>query len=143
MRTVYYNGEVYTGQLPLQQAFVVEDGRFLYVGDSQTALKMAGSSEDVLVDLQGKFACSGFIDSHMHLLGFGKMLRQARLEEHTDSLADMIACLKEFAQTEGSDSEWIMGRGWNQDYFTDVDRMPNRYDLDQVSVDRPIYITRA
>lgn len=143
MRTVYYNGEVYTGQLPLQQAFVVEDGRFLYVGDSQTALKMAGSSEDVFVDLQGKFACSGFIDSHMHLLGFGKMLRQARLDEHTDSLADMIACLKEFAQTEGSDSEWIMGRGWNQDYFTDVDRMPNRYDLDQVSVDRPIYITRA
>ncbi len=38
---------------------------------------------------------------------------------------------------------WIKGRGWNQDYFTDVDRMPNRYDLDQVSTTNPVIVTRA
>ena len=27
----------------------------------------------------------------------------------------------------------MRGRGWNQDYFTDVKRMPNRFDLDEVS----------
>ena len=26
MKTIYHNGKVYTGQLPLQQAFIVEDG---------------------------------------------------------------------------------------------------------------------
>lgn len=30
MKTVYYNGTVYTGALPLVQAFVEEDGRFVF-----------------------------------------------------------------------------------------------------------------
>ena len=36
-----------------------------------------------------------------------------------------------------------MGRGWNQDYFEDVKRMPNRWDLDEVSTERPICIVRC
>ena len=36
-----------------------------------------------------------------------------------------------------------MGRGWNQDYFTDVKRMPNRYDLDEVSKEYPVCAVRA
>ena len=32
MRTLYENGRVYTGQLPLTEAFVVEDGRFVFAG---------------------------------------------------------------------------------------------------------------
>ena len=37
----------------------------------------------------------------------------------------------------------LMGRGWNQDYFTDADRMPDRHDLDQVSEDVPVCAVRA
>ena len=37
MRTLYYNGAVYTGSLPLQEAFAVEDGRFCYVGSREQA----------------------------------------------------------------------------------------------------------
>lgn len=36
-----------------------------------------------------------------------------------------------------------MGRGWNQDYFSDADRMPSRWDLDQVSTEVPICAVRA
>ena len=38
MRTIYHNAQVYTGQLPLQQAFVVEDGRFVFAGSNENAL---------------------------------------------------------------------------------------------------------
>ena len=139
MKTIYYNGQVYTGEDELQQAFVVEDGKFVYVGDSKNAKKNA-CDEDQFVDLQGKFVCPGFNDSHMHVLGFGKMLRDIQLAQHTQSLEEMVTYLKE----QSKDSEgWILGRGWNQDYFTDVDRMPNRYDLDKVSADRPICIVRC
>ena len=139
MKTIYYNGTVYAGEESLQQAFVVENGLFGYVGDSETAKAMA-DSEDEVVDLQGKFVCPGFNDSHMHVLGFGKLLCNIQLAEHTKSLSEMLTYIKEKAK----DSEgWIVGRGWNQDYFTDVKRMPNRYDLDAVSVERPVCIVRC
>ena len=37
MKTVYYNGTVYTGALPLVQAFVEEDGRFVFAGTNEEA----------------------------------------------------------------------------------------------------------
>ena len=143
MKTVYYNGTVYTGALPLVQAFVEEDGRFVFAGTNEEA-RMAAGEQAELIDLEGRFVCSGFNDSHMHLLGFGSALNSAQLAKHTESLQDMVACLKEFAasRTRSADA-WIMGRGWNQDYFTDADRMPDRYDLDQVSTEIPVCAVRA
>lgn len=142
-RTVYYNGNVYTGKLPLAEAFVVEGERFVFAGSSEAALKW-GRQADELVDLCGRFVCSGFIDSHMHLLSFGDQLRAAQLAARTESLGDMLDCLREF-ETEHphTDGGWLIGRGWNQDYFTDVSRMPNRYDLDQVSTEVPVCAIRA
>lgn len=161
-KTIYYNGAVYTGELPLTEAFVVESGRFVFAGSSEEALNMACSEGgDSLVNLKGRFVCSGFNDSHMHLLSFGNLLTRAQLAERTGSLADMVQCLKEFkkehqmeegwekenleqeGQAEAKTVRWLVGRGWNQDYFADVDRMPNRYDLDQVSEKIPVCAVRA
>ena len=56
----------------------------------------------------------------------------------------MLECLRTFAaEHPGDGSSWIRGRGWNQDYFTDVDRLPDRYDLDKASTERPICAIRA
>ena len=41
MKQIYHNGQVYAGSLDLAEAFVVENGRFGYVGDSKTALSLA------------------------------------------------------------------------------------------------------
>jgi len=137
MRNTYYNGIVYTGQMPLQEAFVVEDGRFALVGKSEQILTLP---TDEAIDLKGAFVCAGFNDSHMHLLNYGQTLSIAPLAKHTSSLEDMLDCLRETKPGRGS---WILGRGWNQDYFSDVKRMPNRYDLDRVSTEYPVCATRA
>ena len=143
MRTVFYNARVYTGTLPLCQAFAVEDGRFVQVG-SDAELLASASENASAVDLQGRFVCAGFNDSHMHLLNYGRSLSEAPLASHTDSLADMLACLKDFLRDHPvEEGQWLTGRGWNQDYFTDVSRMPDRWDLDSVSTEIPIMITRA
>lgn len=137
MRIAYCNACVYTGQMPLQQAFIVEDEKFAFVGSNDRVL---AQSFDEKVDLNGAFVCAGFNDSHMHLLNYGQTLSIAPLAQHTSSLEDMIACL---AQAKPGRGGWIRGRGWNQDYFSDVNRMPNRWDLDKVSLEYPVCATRA
>ena len=135
MRTVYYNGCVYTGQLPIVSCFAVEDGKFIYAGAETDA-----PEADIRIDLQGKFVCAGFNDSHMHLLNYGQALTMAPLHKNTSSLEAMLSCLRTAKPGRGG---WILGRGWNQDYFEDVHRMPNRHDLDQVSSEYPVCAVRA
>ena len=143
MKTAYYNAKVYTGTLPLCEAFLVEDGVFRMAGDRESVLG-ALSGEDARVDLKGAFVCPGFNDSHMHLLSFGNTLRSVQLKEHTRSLSGMLdhvrAWIRENPPREG---QWVLGRGWNQDFFSDVKRMPCREDLDAVSREIPIMLTRA
>ena len=142
MKTIYYNGTVYTGAMPLVTAFAVEGDRFVFAGSDAQALALRTGGDET-VDLGGKFVCAGFNDSHMHLLGYGLSLLMPRLDQHTDSLWGMICYLREWADTKGPSGGWIVGRGWNQDFFTDAKRMPTRWDLDLVSTDYPVCVTRA
>ena len=137
MKTAYYNGCVYPGSLPLKQAFMEEDGRFLRVGMNEEILAAA---PDRRINLEGRFVCAGFNDSHMHLLNLGQALSVAPLHLYTSSLREMLLCLGTMQPGRGG---WILGRGWNQDYFQDVNRMPNRYDLDEVSEEFPVCAVRA
>ncbi|MBQ6076140.1 MAG: amidohydrolase [Lachnospiraceae bacterium] len=143
MRSVFYNGRVWTGDHTFQQAFLIEDGLFRAVGSDREILALADASVP-RTDLAGRFVCPGFNDSHMHLLGYGHALQGARLAEHTDSLSGLLAHVREYAaENPPRPGRWLTGRGWNQDYFTDTSRMPDRRDLDAVSTDFPILLTRA
>ena len=143
MKTAYFNGYVYTGDWPLQEAFLVEDGVFTKTGTDAEILDSLGPV-DAKVDLDGRFVCAGFIDSHMHLLNFGQTLHGAQLAAHTQSLHELLAYLKTFLDEKPPrPGQWLKGRGWNQDYFSDVQRMPSRQDLDSVSQTVPILITRT
>ncbi|WP_297212214.1 amidohydrolase [uncultured Flavonifractor sp.] len=143
MRTIYYGGQVYTGSLPLAEAFAVEDGRFVFAGTSREALTLAEEG-GMLVDLQGRFVCAGFNDSHMHLLSYGYALQVADLSSNTGSLAQVLETMRAFLKEKGfAPGQWVRGRGWNHDYFTDESRFPNRHDLDQVSTRHPVCIIRT
>ena len=137
MKTTFYNAVVYTGELPFKQAFTVCDGKFTFVGSDSEAL---AQNADETIDLGGAFVCAGFNDSHMHLLNYGQALSVAPLFMHTGSLTDMLECLSQAKPQRGG---WIFGRGWNQDYFSDADRMPDRFDLDKVSTEHPVCAVRA
>lgn len=143
MKTIYHNAKVYTGTLPLAEAFAVEDGLFTFSGSNAEALALA-EGDDETVDLEGAFVCSGFNDSHMHLLHYGNALRNPPLSTHTGSLAELLDCLRDFlAAHPPRAGEWLIGRGWNHDYFTDTHALPSRWDLDKVSTDVPICAIRA
>ena len=141
MRTIYTGGQVFTGALPLAEAFIVEDGRFLAVGTDAEILALH-QEEDIIVPLEGAFVCPGFNDSHMHLLNYGNTMEMCDLTgTATASLEALQNALHAFA-AEHSEG-WLLGRGWNQDYFSPAGDIPTRHDLDAVFVDRPICITRC
>ena len=140
MKTIFYNGRVYTGDMQLASAFVVKDDMFTFAGEDAAALALACEGDE-RVDLGGRFVCAGFNDSHMHMLSYGNSLVTADLFAHTDSLEEMIAYFRDFARS--CPDPWLVGRGWNQDYFKDHSRMPDRRDLDRVSTDRPVIAVRC
>ncbi len=141
MRTIYTGGRVFTGALPLKEAFIVEDGRFFAVGTDEEMLSLRQEG-DVLVPLEGRFVCPGFNDSHMHLLNYGNTMEMCDL---TGAATTSLAALQDALRTFGAEHPegWLLGRGWNQDYFSPAGDIPTRHDLDAVSADRPICITRC
>lgn len=139
MKKTYLNGKIYTGD-GWAESFAVEDGRFQWVNGEGESHEPEGE----IVDLNGKFVCAGFNDSHMHLLGLGNNLSNAELAGHTSSLREMLDYLKEYIRENNPPKgSWIKGRGFNHDYFQDENRFPNRYDLDEVSTEYPICLVRA
>lgn len=122
---------------------MVEDGRFVFAGGAEQARLAAGPDAQV-VDLEGAFVCAGFNDSHMHLLNYGYALQVADLSSHTGSLAEVLDTMRAFLKEKNfAPGQWVRGRGWNHDYFTDEQRFPTRQDLDQVSREHPVCIVRT
>ena len=78
MRSIFYNGRVYTGEKTLRQAFLVEDGWIRAVGSDAEVLSLADGAT-LCMDMAGDFICPGFNDSHMHLLNFGQVERVYRV----------------------------------------------------------------
>ena len=64
-KVAYYNGNVYTSDVtaPTAQAFVVENGRFAFVGNDADLPPC-----DRRIDLKGKCVIPGLVDSHCHIL---------------------------------------------------------------------------
>lgn len=131
MKTLYINGRIFTGELPLQDSFAVENGRFA-----------SPEKADVTVDLHGAFVCPGFIDSHMHVLNYGSAMRQCDLSAATGSMQQLQEALRQHMDRLPPDA-WVLGRGWNQDYFVPASGMPTRAELDAVTTEHPVCIVRC
>ncbi len=141
MRNIYTNGNIYTVTNGFAEAFVVENGNFIYVGDNAGALALQ-DGDAVVRDLEGRFVTAGFNDSHLHTIATGRSLNLLNLSE-ARSINDLIESSRAYIQTQNLTSDdWVVGFSWNQDYFAER-RFPTREDLDSITTEYPIYLTRA
>ena len=69
---ILFNGRITTlnRQRPEVSAIAVKDGRFLAVGDEREIMALAGD-HTARIDLKGRRAVPGLIDSHTHLIRGG------------------------------------------------------------------------
>jgi len=134
---VLFNGRIHTLEkcVPEIEAVVIRDGRLTFLGSSREALAFADSSPTI--DLEGRFALPGFIDSHVHFWRSGLMdqmvdLRRAR------RIAEIQELIREAAKAVPS-SGLVMGRGWADTELAEQ-RYPTRWELDQAAPDHVVYL---
>ena len=120
-------------------AIAVKDGRIVAVGPEQ-AIRNAYRADE-FVDLKQSFIYPGFIDAHSHFLGYS--LNKAKVDlVGTSSYNEVLERIVQFASTNsGSTSEWITGRGWDQNDW-DVHEYPTRIELDSLFPDIPVAVRR-
>lgn len=141
-KLVLVNGKIYVERGNFVQAVYVKDDRICAAGGNEEILRAAGE-DAAMIDLQGKTVIPGLNDSHMHLLNVGMSSAQADIFG-VASIGEMIERVKAFIRENPEEARHgIVSKGWNQDLFEDDKRMPNRYDLDQISTEIPIILKRV
>ena len=93
-----------------------------------------------VVDAKGRTVLPGLIDAHGHVTALGFAALQLDLTG-TTSIEDLQARLEAYAAA-NPDARWILGRGWNQELWTNK-RFPTAADLDAVVSDRPVWLGRV
>lgn len=139
-RILYKNAKIFTSDKEnlFANAMIIEDEKVVWVGDFD-ALK---NDEKILTckDLKGKLVLPAFIDSHTHPVFASYLNNQVcALPPNVNSIKELIAKMKE--NMKPSD-KLIESWGYDEAKFEEK-RMPNRYDLDEVSKDLPVIATRA
>jgi predicted amidohydrolase YtcJ len=136
---IVYNARVYTvnDKFDIVEAFAVNDGRFLAVGTNEEILRRFESRKSI--DAKGKPVYPGFNDGHCHFYGFGEnMIRYADLSG-TKSFGEVLEKLR--MHYEKFPSDWILGRGWDQNNW-ETKVFPDNSELEKMFPDKKIYLIR-
>ncbi|MEL7032560.1 MAG: amidohydrolase [Pseudomonadota bacterium] len=138
--TIFTGGTIYTGNgsETIEAVTIDESGRIIAI--SPPTSQDWDESEVNLVDLDGAVMFPGFTDGHAHLIGIGQ--REITLSlEGTASIAELVTRIE--SELQGLPTGQVLGgRGWIETGWPEG-RMPTAADLDAVSPDNPVILTRA
>jgi len=138
---VLRGGTVYTvsDQQPKAEAVAVSSGRIVFVGSTAGAAKFVGPHTRV-VEIGHRVVLPGLTDSHYHLLGVGQ--REFKLNlQGSRSVAEVLTWLRS-RMSAAEPGQWVTGYGWIETHWTPA-RFLTRADLDSISPDNPVFLTRA
>jgi predicted amidohydrolase YtcJ len=144
--TMYFNGDILTmegSNASYAEALVVKDGKILFVGSKDEAMKQAGEGHS-MVDLEGKTILPGFLDAHSHYMNSLSVANQCQLyappSGQAKDVASLIATLKKYVQDNAiPKGKLIMGYGYDDSAMSDG-KLLNRDDLDKAFPDNPVRI---
>src|SRR5215467_14147864 len=130
---------------PEAQAIAVNGDTIAFVGSNQEIQRYIGASTRV-IELNGALATPGFIDAHVHFTGVGDAAKNLKLSTAA-SWNDIVRMVGDAAKR-AKPGEWILGRGWHQEKWTEVpspnvEGFPLHEALSRVSPDNPVWLTHA
>ncbi|MFC2041013.1 amidohydrolase [Chloroflexota bacterium] len=128
---------------PKVEAVAVKFGRILAVGSKEQIISLTGS-ETKVIDLKGRTAIPGMIESHCHISTADGLQRamgviDASYEEGVRSLADILAKIAEQTQRKPK-GEWINVAKEDESKLVEKTH-PYKWNLDKVAPEHPVLIT--
>jgi predicted amidohydrolase YtcJ len=121
------------------QAIAVSHGVIVKVGTDAEVLEFAGSAPGTrFIDLHGRTATPGLIDTHAHIADGGvEELYSIKLSD-ANSVAEIVARVKaKIALVKPG--EWVTGSGWDEGKLAEH-RYVTAADLDTVAPDNPVWL---
>lgn len=139
MTTVFHSATVHTMDTaaPKSDAFAVDAGRIVAVGDAARALLEQGADS---VDLTGYTVLPGIIDVHNHHNHGGRRELTDLTFPPTANLDEILAAVRSRA-SETSAGEWIYGGSVGSGLIGTIDTAEALAALDDVSGDHPVLLT--
>jgi predicted amidohydrolase YtcJ len=127
------------------EALAAGDGVILAVGTNEEVQRYVGP-ETRTIDLHGRLAVPGLIDSHAHFTGIGRALMNIDLRGAA-SWEDLVQIIAAAAE-ETRPGEWILGWGWHQDKWERVPQpavegYPTHVALSRAVPDHPVLLKHA
>lgn len=125
---------------PTAEGILIEGHRIKKIGQAQELLKLKDKHTRV-IDLKGKTVIPGFNDSHLHLLNYAYGLGKIDCSQ-ADSIDEILFLIQQRIKEKPIEKgSWVLARGWNSVLLGDQ-RELTRWDLDRISTDHPIVLTR-
>ena len=136
--TIITNARVYTvnPQQKWAEAIAVRADKIIFVGDAKSAESYKGPSTKV-IDAKGKLVLPGFTDCHVHFMSGSLGLTQVDLTG-ANTIEEIQKRVKDYAAAHPT-LPWVTGMGWQYPTFG-ATALPNKKILDDVMVDRPVYL---
>jgi len=141
-QAIYFNGDILTmaGDSPeYVEAIVVEGGRITFAGTKAAALQRL-AKDAAMVDLHGHTLLPGFIDTHGHMVYFGKNLMDQSLAG-VQNIPELISRMKQYVERVPGDG-WIVGMGYAPLKMKEQ-RHPTAAELDQISAERSVLVVHS
>ena len=136
---ILVGGSVWTGEVgaPAAEALAIAEGRISAVGGSDEIRALAGPATAV-VELDGRFAMPGFIDTHTHFLDGGFRLEAVDLRDAATPQEFARRLAEQAAQLPAG--TWILGGDWDHENWGG--ELPDRAWIDEVTPEHPVFVTR-
>jgi len=127
---VLYGGDVHTMDpaRPRASAIAIAGDKIIAVG-SDSEIRQLGATREIA--LAGKTVTPGLVDAHCHLYGLGVNMERVQLLGLTS--ADAVAQTIALAAKQRPASEWLLGRGWDQNLWQGQ-QFPTRASLEIYSL---------
>ena len=137
---VLINGTILTVDAndSIAQAVAIAGGKIVVVGSTDAVRARIGAGTEV-IDLRGRTATPGLIDTHVHFSETDALFA-VELSDAA-SIADVLARVRDqVAKTQSG--EWVRGRGWDEGKFAER-RYITAADLDKVAPNNPVWLTHT
>ena len=124
---------------PLATSLAIDNDTIIAVGTDEEILRLYTPATK-LTDLKGLTVLPGLADSHCHMQWLGQAQRGVDLSTAA-SYAEMVELVRTEAERQ-SQSDWIIGWGWNQETWPEPG-LPSHHLLSEAVPDRPVWLLRV